>query len=38
MQANLTSLKAAGIDISADDLFDLEPLNELLKEKPELVQ
>ncbi len=38
VQANLTSLKAAGIDISADDLFDLEPLNELLKEKPELVQ
>ncbi|MCX6405857.1 MAG: ABC transporter substrate-binding protein [Propionibacteriales bacterium] len=38
VQANLTSLKAAGIDISADDLFDLEPLTELLKEKPELAK
>lgn len=38
VKANLTSLKAAGIDISADDLFDLEPLTQLLKEKPELAK
>lgn len=35
---NIASLKAAGIDIAADDLFDMGPLTELLKEKPELAQ
>jgi len=34
--ANIASLKTAGIDISADDLFDMGPLTELLQEKPEL--
>jgi ABC-type nitrate/sulfonate/bicarbonate transport system substrate-binding protein len=33
---NIKSLKTAGIDIKADDLFDMKPLTELLKEKPEL--
>lgn len=35
---NITSLKAAGIDLEADDLFDMGPLTELLKEKPELAK
>ncbi|MGY1883867.1 ABC transporter substrate-binding protein [Blastococcus sp. SYSU DS0753] len=36
---NLATLAAAGIDISdADDLFDLSLLEELLEEKPELVE
>lgn len=33
---NMTSLKAAGIDLDAEDLFDMGPLNELLEEKPDL--
>jgi len=36
--ANIASLKTAGIDISAEDLFDMGPLTELLKEKPELTE
>ncbi|MCW2748068.1 MAG: transporter substrate-binding protein [Nocardioidaceae bacterium] len=36
--ANITSLKTAGIDITADQLFDMGPLTELLKEKPELTK
>lgn len=35
---NIASLKTAGIDIKADDLFDMSLLTELLKEKPELAQ
>ncbi|MCW2840315.1 MAG: transporter substrate-binding protein [Aeromicrobium sp.] len=35
---NIKSLKTAGIDIEADDLFDMSLLTELLKEKPELAQ
>ncbi|MCZ4500227.1 MAG: transporter substrate-binding protein [Marmoricola sp.] len=35
---NLTSLKAAGIDITADQLFDMSFLNDLLKAKPELAK
>ncbi len=38
IEDNLTSLKAAGIDITADQLFDLSLLDELLKEKPELAE
>lgn len=34
--ANMESLAAAGIDLEADDLFDVSLLNELLEEKPEL--
>lgn len=36
--ANISSLKTAGIDITADELFDMGPLTELLKEKPELTK
>ncbi len=36
IDANMKSLKAAGIDLDAKDLFDMGPLNELLKEKPDL--
>ena len=36
IDANMKSLKAAGIDLDADDLFDMGPLDELLKEKPDL--
>jgi ABC-type nitrate/sulfonate/bicarbonate transport system substrate-binding protein len=35
---NIKSLKTAGIDIEADDLFDMGPLTELLKDKPELAK
>jgi ABC-type nitrate/sulfonate/bicarbonate transport system substrate-binding protein len=35
---NIKSLKTAGIDIEADDLFDMSLLTELLEEKPELAQ
>ncbi|MCW2831252.1 MAG: transporter substrate-binding protein [Aeromicrobium sp.] len=35
---NISSLKTAGIDITAEDLFDMGPLTELLKEKPELTE
>jgi ABC-type nitrate/sulfonate/bicarbonate transport system substrate-binding protein len=38
IKANITSLKTAGIDITADKLFDMGPLTELLKEKPELTK
>ncbi|MCD9196846.1 ABC transporter substrate-binding protein [Aeromicrobium wangtongii] len=36
--ANMKSLKTAGIELEADDLFDMSLLDELLKEKPELAQ
>jgi ABC-type nitrate/sulfonate/bicarbonate transport system substrate-binding protein len=36
--ANMKSLKAAGIDLEADELFDMSLLDELLKEKPELTK
>ncbi|MCW2749294.1 MAG: transporter substrate-binding protein [Aeromicrobium sp.] len=36
--ANIASLKTAGINITADQLFDMKPLNDLLKAKPELKQ
>ncbi|WKN49529.1 ABC transporter substrate-binding protein [Nocardioides sp. Arc9.136] len=35
---NLATLEAAGIDIEADELFDLSLLTELLEEKPELTE
>jgi ABC-type nitrate/sulfonate/bicarbonate transport system substrate-binding protein len=38
IDANIKSLKTAGIDITADQLFDMGPLTELLKEKPELIK
>lgn len=38
IKANIQSLKTAGIDITADELFDMGPLTELLKEKPELTE
>ncbi len=38
ISANIASLKTAGIDITADELFDMSLLTELLKEKPELAQ
>jgi ABC-type nitrate/sulfonate/bicarbonate transport system substrate-binding protein len=38
IKANIASLKTAGIDITADQLFDMGPLTELLKEKPELTK
>jgi hypothetical protein len=34
--ANIASIKAAGIDISADDLFDTSLLDELYAEEPGL--
>jgi len=33
---NIASLKTAGIDITAEELFDMGPLTELLTDKPEL--
>jgi ABC-type nitrate/sulfonate/bicarbonate transport system substrate-binding protein len=36
--ANMKSLATAGIDLEADELFDMGPLTELLKEKPELTE
>ena len=38
VRANMDTLKAAGITISADQLFDLGPLTELLKEQPDLAK
>jgi ABC-type nitrate/sulfonate/bicarbonate transport system substrate-binding protein len=38
IEQNLATLAAAGIDIEADDLFDLSLLEELLEEKPELTE
>lgn len=35
---NIASIKAAGIDITADELFDLSLLKELLAEKPDLAK
>lgn len=37
IQQNLETLAAAGIEIEADDLFDMSLLEELLEEKPELL-
>jgi ABC-type nitrate/sulfonate/bicarbonate transport system substrate-binding protein len=36
IDANMKSLKAAGIELEADELFDMGPLTELLEEKPDL--
>ncbi|KQT90726.1 ABC transporter substrate-binding protein [Marmoricola sp. Leaf446] len=36
--ANMTTLEAAGIDVEADQLFDLSLLTELLEDKPELTE
>lgn len=36
LEENLTSLAGAGIDVEADDVFDLSLLDELYEEKPEL--
>jgi ABC-type nitrate/sulfonate/bicarbonate transport system substrate-binding protein len=38
IDANMATLEAAGIDVEADDLFDLSLLTELLEEKPELTE
>lgn len=38
IEANLATLSAAGIEIEADELFDLDLLTELLEEKPELTE
>lgn len=38
IEQNLATLKAAGIEIEAEDLFDLSLLEELLEEKPELAE
>ena len=35
---NIETLSAAGIDVAAEDLFDLSLLTELLEEKPELAE
>lgn len=36
LEQNLTTFEAAGIDVAAEDVFDLSLLEELLEEKPEL--
>lgn len=36
LEANLTSLAGAGIDVEADDVFDLSLLDELYEDKPDL--
>ena len=36
IDANITSIKAAGIDITADDLFDTSLIDELYEEDPSL--
>ncbi len=36
VQANLDTIKTAGIDVTAEDLFDLSLLNELYEEQPDL--
>lgn len=36
-QQNVDTLSAAGIDLTAEELFDLSLLEELLQEKPELI-
>ncbi|MCR6030597.1 ABC transporter substrate-binding protein [Nocardioides sp. zg-579] len=38
IEQNLATLAAAGIEIEAEDLFDLSLLTELLEEKPELTE
>lgn len=38
IDANMATLEAAGIDIAAEDLFDMSLLIELLEEKPELTE
>lgn len=38
IEENLATLAAAGVDIEADDLFDLSLLTELLAEEPELAE
>ena len=38
VEANMKTLEAAGIDIEADQLFDLSLLDELLEDKPELTE
>ena len=38
IEQNMATLEAAGIDIDAEDLFDLSLLDELLDEKPELLE
>lgn len=38
IEQNMATLSAAGIDIEAEDLFDLSLLEELLDEKPELTE
>jgi ABC-type nitrate/sulfonate/bicarbonate transport system substrate-binding protein len=35
---NMATLEAAGIDVAAEDLFDLSLLSELLEERPELTE
>jgi ABC-type nitrate/sulfonate/bicarbonate transport system substrate-binding protein len=37
VQENIATLKLAGVDVTADRLFDMSILTELYKEKPELV-
>lgn len=38
IEQNMATLEAAGIDIAAEDLFDLSLLSELLEERPELTE
>ncbi|MSZ78164.1 MAG: ABC transporter substrate-binding protein [Actinobacteria bacterium] len=38
IQQNMDTLEAAGIDVDAEDLFDLSLLTELLEEEPELTE
>ena len=38
IEQNMATLAAAGIDVEAEDLFDLSLLEELLEEKPELAE
>ncbi|MGY1650223.1 ABC transporter substrate-binding protein [Geodermatophilus sp. SYSU D01119] len=38
IEQNMATLAAAGIDIEAEDLFDLSLLEQLLEEKPELAE
>ncbi|WP_244931888.1 ABC transporter substrate-binding protein [Nocardioides sp. W7] len=38
IEQNMATLEAAGIDVSAEDLFDLSLLTELLDERPELTE
>jgi hypothetical protein len=35
---NMATLAAAGIEVEADDLFDMSLLTELLEDKPELTE